>query len=160
MSRRKYLIMTSYLFKLIVAVLSIQSVVSFIVPQGHQVVGQSAAKVIAAKRINVDDVACGTSPVSQSLEPWVKRIRQIATTAAVVVSTSPLMVLAEEADDYEYGAVNAPIGIAWAGGVLAILTALLPIALRGGEEAFEEMKERDAGKWGTGDSSSLNRRRK
>lgn len=45
-------------------------------------------------------------------------------------------------------------------GCLAILTALLPVALRGGEEAFEEMKERDAGKWGTGDLTSLNRRSK
>jgi hypothetical protein len=70
------------------------------------------------------------------------------------------MALAEEADDYEYGAVNAPIGIAWAGGVLAILTALLPVALRGGEEAFEEMRERDEGKFGTGDSSSLNSRKR
>lgn len=47
-----------------------------------------------------------------------------------------------------------------AGGVLAILTALLPVALRGGEEAFEEMRERDSGKFGTGDSSALDRRKK
>ena len=90
----------------------------------------------------------------------VKKIGQFATTAAVVVSTSPLMAFAEEADDYEYGAVNAPIGIAWAGGVLAILTALLPVALQGGEEAFEEMRERDEGKFGTGDSSALDRRKR
>ena len=70
-----------------------------------------------------------------------------ATAATVVLSTtSPLIALAEE--DYEYGAVNAPIGLAWGVGVLAILTALLPIALRGGEEAFEEMKDRDKDKWG------------
>jgi hypothetical protein len=43
---------------------------------------------------------------------------------------------------------------------LAILTALLPVALQGGEEAFEEMKERDSGKWGTGDLTSLNKRKK
>lgn len=60
----------------------------------------------------------------------------------------------------EYGAVNAPIGIAWAGGALAILTALLPVALQGGEEAFEEMRERDEGKFGTGDSSALDRRKR
>ena len=87
-------------------------------------------------------------------------MNQIATTAAIVVSTSPLVAIAEEVDDYEYGSVNAPIGLAWAGGVLAILTALLPIALQGGEEAFEEMKERDAGKFGTGDSSALNSRKR
>ena len=50
--------------------------------------------------------------------------------------------------------------IAWAGGVLAILTALLPIALSGGEDAFNEMKENDAGKFGTGDTSALDRNRK
>ncbi len=82
------------------------------------------------------------------------------TTAAVVISTSPLIALAEEVDDYEYGAVNAPIGIAWAGGVLAVLTALLPLALRGGEDAFNEMKDRDSGKWGSGNSDALNSRKK
>lgn len=124
----------------------------------------------------------------------VEKIVQIATTAAVAVAASPLVALAEEVDSYEYGAVNAPIGIAWAVGkkanptiyvtslsmncpdafmlrfsilsrflflgCLAILTALLPLALRGGEEAFEEIKERDAGKWGTGDSSSLNKKKR
>lgn len=61
------------------------------------------------------------------------------------ISASPLAALADE--EYEYGAVDAPIGIAWAGGALAILTALLPVVLQGGEEAFEEMKERDSDKW-------------
>jgi hypothetical protein len=89
-----------------------------------------------------------------------EKLTQFMTTAAVVISTSPLIALAEEVDDYEYGAVNAPIGIAWAGGVLAVLTALLPLALRGGEDAFNEMKERDAGKWGTGSTDALNRRKK
>jgi hypothetical protein len=72
--------------------------------------------------------------------------RQVAamTTALATTAMVVLPVWAETAtDDYEYGAVNAPIGIAWAVGVLAILTALLPLALRGGEEAFEEIKERD-----------------
>ena len=87
-----------------------------------------------------------------------EKIFQMASAAAVVLSTSPLAALAEE--DYEYGAVNAPIGLAWGAGVLAILTALLPIALRGGEEAFEEMKERDSDKWGTGSSDSLKSKKK
>jgi hypothetical protein len=44
--------------------------------------------------------------------------------------------------------------------VLAILTALLPLALQGGEEAFEEMKERDSSKWGTGQTDALDSKRK
>ena len=35
-----------------------------------------------------------------TMKPLVKKIGQFATTAAVVVATSPLMSLAEEADDY------------------------------------------------------------
>lgn len=75
--------------------------------------------------------------------------RQTTVTAAsvmVALSTSPLIALAD--DEYEYGAVDAPIGIAWAGGLLAVLTALLPLALQGGEEAFEEMKNNDQDTWG------------
>lgn len=142
----------SYLFILIVAVLSLHSVTSFVVPR-QQSSSSSSMKLAAITGTKLNDA--DTPPAT-----ILKRVSQVATTAAIVVSTSPLMALAEEADDYEYGAVNAPIGIAWALGVLAILTALLPIALQGGEEAFEEMKERDSGKWGTGDTSSLNRRRK
>ena len=89
-----------------------------------------------------------------------EKLSQVMTTTAVVVATSPLIAIAEEADDYEYGAVNAPIGIAWAGGVLAVLTALLPLALQGGEDAFNEMKDRDADKWGTGQTDALSRRRR
>jgi hypothetical protein len=65
----------------------------------------------------------------------------------------------EEAGDYEYGAVDAPIGLAWGAGVLAILTALLPIALRGGEDAFNEMREQDADQWGTGNTNRLNKKK-
>ena len=43
------------------------------------------------------------------------------------------------------------------GGILAIGTALLPIALRGGEEAFEEMKETDG--FGTGRDQLKSRRK-
>ena len=86
-------------------------------------------------------------------------IKTAFTTAAVTIATNPLVAIAVADDDYEYGAVNAPIGLAWGVGVLAILTALLPIALRGGEEAFEEMKEPDKGTWGTGNSKRLNSRK-
>lgn len=93
--------------------------------------------------------------------PLVEKMSKFAMTAAVVISTSPLIALAEEVgDEYEYGAVSAPISVAWVGGIFAVLTALLPLALSGGEEAFEEMKEADKGKFGTGDSSALNRKKK
>jgi hypothetical protein len=65
----------------------------------------------------------------------------------------------EEADDYEYGAVDAPIGLAWGAGILVIATALLPLAMQGGEEAFEEMRQKDADSWGTGNSDRLNKRK-
>ena len=74
-------------------------------------------------------------------------------------SIHPSNTISEEADDYEYGAVDAPIGLAWGAGVLAVATALLPIAMQGGEEAFEEMKSQDADTWGTGNSNRLNKRR-
>eukprot|EP00593_Proboscia_inermis_P015102 CAMPEP_0171312916 /NCGR_PEP_ID=MMETSP0816-20121228/34780_1 /TAXON_ID=420281 /ORGANISM="Proboscia inermis, Strain CCAP1064/1" /LENGTH=66 /DNA_ID=CAMNT_0011799359 /DNA_START=282 /DNA_END=479 /DNA_ORIENTATION=+ len=65
--------------------------------------------------------------------------------------TSPLLAIAEEMEDdnYEYGAVNAPGGLAIAvvGGVLAVLSALLPLVLQGGEDAFEEMKASDKKTW-------------
>ena len=79
--------------------------------------------------------------------------------AAAVALSSPLVAMAEQVDDYEYGAVDAPIGIAVGGGILAILTALLPIALRGGEEAFEEMKESDSQMWGSGNRDRLSGRK-
>lgn len=60
----------------------------------------------------------------------------------------PIIAVAEVVDDYEYGAVDAPIGIAVVGGILAVLTALLPLFLQGGEKAFEEIKERDADTFG------------
>ncbi|KAI2504275.1 hypothetical protein MHU86_10202 [Fragilaria crotonensis] len=60
------------------------------------------------------------------------------TAIVAITASSPFVALAEEADGYEYGAVDAPIGIAVVGGVLAVLTALLPLLLKGGEEAFED----------------------
>jgi hypothetical protein len=51
----------------------------------------------------------------------VEKITTFATAVVVAVTISPLAALAEEvADDYEYGAVNAPIGIAWAAGRLGL----------------------------------------
>ena len=48
---------------------------------------------------------------NNAVSPLVVKIGKFATTAAIVVSTSPLVALAEEADNYEYGAVSAPIGV-------------------------------------------------
>jgi len=87
-------------------------------------------------------------------------VAKFAAAAAATFVAHPLAALAEEADDYEYGAVNAPIGIAWAAGSLLILTSLLPLALQGGEEAFEEMKETDSQTWGKKNSNVLSGRGK
>ena len=132
--------MYSIISKLLTGLLVLQSISAFVPNQ------QSPRPVFA-------HLAASPKPISEKLSAFL-------TTAAVVISTSPFVALAEEVDDYEYGAVNAPIGIAWAAGCLAILTALLPIALSGGENAFNEMKDRDADKWGTGNSDALNRRKK
>lgn len=82
----------------------------------------------------------------------------VSTSAAVITANVPLLVQAVE-DDYEYGAVNAPIGIAWVVGVLAILTALLPVFLRSGEEAFEEIRNRDEGTFGKSNNDVLKRKK-
>lgn len=69
------------------------------------------------------------------------------------INLAPLAALAEE--DYEYGAVDAPIGIAVGGGILAILTALLPVVMKGGEEAFEEIKDQSADSFGKKDNKDV-----
>lgn len=114
-------------------------------------------------------VAMGFAPVQQKLsaptaleatsKPVGERVSQFLAATATAVAASPLVALAEEVDDYEYGAVDAPIGIAVAGGILAILTAAVPVFLQGGEEAFNEMKDRDADLWGSGQTEALNKKR-
>mmetsp|Transcript_98220 Transcript_98220/g.273348 ORF Transcript_98220/g.273348 Transcript_98220/m.273348 type:complete len:132 (-) Transcript_98220:16-411(-) len=131
--------MRTILSKLLTALFVLQSVAAFVPNQ--------------ANRPAFTPLAASPKPISEKLSTFMM-------TAAVAISTSPLVALAEEADDYEYGAVNAPIGIAWAAGLLAVLTALLPLALQGGEDAFNEMKDRDSDKWGSGSSDALNRRKK
>ena len=76
-----------------------------------------------------------------------------AALTVAAINLAPLAALAEE--DYEYGAVDAPIGIAVGGGVLAILTALLPVVMKGGEEAFEEMKDQSADSFGKKDNKDV-----
>jgi hypothetical protein len=69
--------------------------------------------------------------------------------STVLITTIPHNVLAAVVeDDYEYGKVDAPIGLAVGVGILTILTALLPLALQGGEEAFNEIRDRDSSTFG------------
>mmetsp|Transcript_23616 Transcript_23616/g.35894 ORF Transcript_23616/g.35894 Transcript_23616/m.35894 type:complete len:124 (+) Transcript_23616:100-471(+) len=85
----------------------------------------------------------------------IEKLTNAATVAAATITTaalaSPLAAIAEDADeDYVYGAVSAPggIGLAVGLGVVAILTAAVPVVLAPGEDAYNEMKERDSDKWG------------
>lgn len=102
-------------------------------------------------------VSLAAAPQQQQ-QPSVQAKIAAALTAAAVTA-APLVALAEE--DYEYGAVDAPISFALIGGILAIATALLPIALKGGEEAFEEIREREEDTFGSRDNKNvLNKKRK
>jgi len=86
---------------------------------------------------------------------------KIAAASAFVIANAPAIAhaVAEADDDYEYGAVDAPIGLAVGGGILAVATALLPVFLRGGEEAFEEMKDRDSDTFGKSNKDVLKGRK-
>ncbi|KAL7527875.1 hypothetical protein ACHAXR_002177 [Thalassiosira sp. AJA248-18] len=93
-------------------------------------------------------------PVQTALQATnqnLEKLSHAATVAAAALTTatlaSPLAALAE--DDYVYGEVNAPggLGLAAGLGVLAILTAAVPVILAPGEDAFNEMKENDKDKW-------------
>jgi len=70
----------------------------------------------------------------------------------------PLSAMAEVTDaggDYEYGAVDAPISIAWVVGILVVSSSLLPLLLKPGEEALEQMRDQEAEKgirFGRGDA--------
>ncbi len=102
-------------------------------------------------------------------EPLVKSTRTSAIqqtiskmSAAFITANTllvPIVLAIVEDDNYEYGAVDAPIGIAVGGGLLAILTALLPIALKGGEEAFEEIKDRDVETFGKRNTDLLKKKK-
>ena len=83
-----------------------------------------------------------TSASSKILDANQVPVAAAAAAALVSANILPFVALAEE-DDYVYGAVDAPPLIPIIGGILAILTAALPVLLRSGEEAFEEMKDSD-----------------
>jgi hypothetical protein len=87
---------------------------------------------------------------------WMTTIIMIPAASAWAAAAAP------EGDEYVYGSVDAPIGLAVGVGILAIATAALPVLLRGGEEAFEEIRERDEGTFGSPDKNKdvLKSRRK
>ncbi len=73
----------------------------------------------------------------------------VALTTAAVTASPLASFAATQDDDYVYGAVAAPggLGLAAGLGVLAMITAAVPVLLSPGEEAFNEMRDRDEGKW-------------
>ena len=86
------------------------------------------------------------APVKLDAKAWVGPAA--ATFAAV---TSPAAALAAASADTcgsECGTVDAPGWVLPLGAVLVIGTSLLPLVLKDGEEAFEDIKERDAGFFG------------
>eukprot|EP01083_Nonionella_stella_P267361 903255_1 len=104
----------------------------------------TSAFVAPAARPAVQTSLEATTNKNQHFE----NLSNIATVAAATITTtvlsSPLAAIAES-DDYEYGAVDAPggLGLAAGLGVLAILTAAVPVVLAPGEDAFNEMRDRD-----------------
>ena len=80
-----------------------------------------------------------SSSLSANTIPQEWKDKVAVASAALVTANLPIWAALAVEDDYEYGAVDAPPLVPIIGGVLAILTALLPIALKPGEEAFEEV---------------------
>lgn len=109
----------------------------------------------------VPKAASTARPFALHASPFENIEAKIAGASAFIMANIPSIVLAvaEVDDDYEYGKVDAPIGLAVGAGILAILTALLPIALQGGEKAFEEIKERDADTFGKRNSDVLKKKK-
>ena len=71
------------------------------------------------------------------------------TTVAAALTPAPALAAAADACGSECGKVDAPGWILPVGAILVIGTALLPVVLSQGEEAFDDIKERDsaAGTW-------------
>jgi hypothetical protein len=107
-------------------------------------------------------IAAVTGPVKHASKSWPTNVAAAATAALLSSNLLPLVSFAAEAtDEYEYGSVNAPIGLAVGAGIVAILTAAVPVLLRPGEKALDEMREREGNAFGTGKTKdTLNKRRK
>jgi hypothetical protein len=110
----------------------------------------SLAGAFVPKTFSRPELTLAAAPQHQQFGMPAK-IAAAVTVAAVYLA--PLIALAEE--DYEYGKVDAPISMAVGGGILAILTALLPVLLKGGETAFEEIREREADTFGAKDNKNV-----
>mmetsp|Transcript_25948 Transcript_25948/g.70169 ORF Transcript_25948/g.70169 Transcript_25948/m.70169 type:complete len:120 (-) Transcript_25948:695-1054(-) len=101
-------------------------------------------------------------PDVKALRPTMHMSPKVAATA-FAVQVAPLAAFAEEVmqnEDIDYGSVSAPNFILPLGAVLAILTALLPIFLRAGDDAAREMQQRDSGTFGKEFADSLKRDKK
>lgn len=111
--------------------------------------------------VNVEKIKTPvTGPVKHASKSWPSNVAAAATAALLSSNLLPLVSFAAEAEEYEYGAVDAPIGLAVGAGILAILTAAVPILLRPGEKALDEMREREGNAFGTGKTKdTLNKKR-
>ncbi|KAJ1639781.1 hypothetical protein T492DRAFT_934336 [Pavlovales sp. CCMP2436] len=76
---------------------------------------------------------------------------RVAAGTAFASALAPMVAKAAEIavdNEIEYGSVSAPNFILPLGAGLAILTALLPVVMKGGDEAAREMQDRDADSFG------------
>ena len=83
-----------------------------------------------------------TTSLAAATIPQEWKDKAAVASAALVTANLPVWAAFAVEDDYEYGAVDAPPLIPIIGGILAIATAALPIALKPGEEAFEEVRNK------------------
>mmetsp|Transcript_12252 Transcript_12252/g.49366 ORF Transcript_12252/g.49366 Transcript_12252/m.49366 type:complete len:140 (-) Transcript_12252:262-681(-) len=84
----------------------------------------------------------------------------LATVAAgATAALAPVVAFAAELDpNYEYGAVAAPGWVLPVGALAVISTALLPLALKAGDDAQKEMAVRDADTFGKRGKSPLDKK--
>ena len=140
MFRRSYLTLLSW------ALLLTAATTAFVPTPQHKQRARAALPLQASS-------SSSSSSLQQDLQV------KIAAATTFVMVNFPTIAMAVVEDDYEYGKVDAPIGLAVGGGLLAILTALLPIALKGGEEAFEEIREREKDTFGGSNKDVLKKRK-
>lgn len=89
-------------------------------------------------RTFIGTLVLGTATALAPTSRGIKLSKLAAPVTGVAALLAPAAAFAEEAG-YEYGGVSAPSWVLPAGAVLAIATALLPLALQGGEEAANDI---------------------
>ena len=131
----------------LITLLSFTSALAF-VPGGRSIAA-SPTRSAVPHASSLSAVPTDDEQHNNNIEGISHAVTVAAGTLLATLASSPLAALAED-DDYVYGAVNAPggLGLAAGLGVLAILTAAVPVILAPGEDAFNEMKDRDEKKWG------------